>query len=311
MLMTIVSSLLLFYFSHDQSKNLLQAPNKKNQIVCIILGIINVIFLLQVVAAIFNDDLNVFFTIIFVVIGALNVWFAYKTFIASIKVNRDIQSANTYKFCPQCGNQFNETDEICTNCGYERQKRVITANINIPRLNVNNIGFWISFACPIILLILIFQKWLKLPVMNSVEDVFSLFTGSTMKIQKEFSLFEITKAIDRINSFASSSELGIIANIIKIAAVLVIILQLICLFVLLIKKENIWYVSIISAVITSLTSIGFLICIGKINSAIAKESYSLINNSLQSTAMPYLAILFSVIGAITAQTLKAKNSITQ
>lgn len=304
--------LILFYFSYKQSKKLLKEPNRINSNICLILGGINLIFFLQAFVVLFIKDDESYagsIKLISLVLAAIFGFFAYINFSAVFKVKQNTmhyQSANNLS--AQCENHFNDTNKSYTSYGSVPPRQSLSANSQI-RFDNNSLGFWISLASPIATVIIIFQKWIVLPFMEYAEDVFSFFTGSSRQVQKEFSLFEISDVLSEINRYISSDDMELLANIIKISAIIVIIVQVICLYALLTNKESIKKFFLISAVITSLVSICFLILINRINSYVAENSYDIISNLIESTAMPYFAIIISFIGGVSAQKLIKYNNL--
>lgn len=90
----------------------------------------------------------------------------------------------------------------------------------------------------------------------------------------------------------------IISIVLIVAALLVIVLQALLIYNYIKKSNKTRKIAGFATVITCLISILFIVIIYIVNSTIAEETYSTVNTSIGPTAMPYLAILFSVIGGI-------------
>lgn len=71
-----------------------------------------------------------------------------------------------------------------------------------------------------------------------------------------------------------------------------------------IKKSNTTKkIAGIAAVVTCLVSIAFILVVYAANSAVVEETYGIVNTSVKATAMPYLAILFSIIAKMNVKHL--------
>jgi len=329
MLFVLIIELILIYFSYKQPAELLKKPTSKNQIISSVLGALSFIFLLFGLIVVFDGIGSVIFRIILLLVGALYGWFTYRNFITLIYVKQNTESIqNSGKYCSQCGREFTEAEKLCASCGSERLKQsfspalvpsISSLKFKLPELKFDNrdLKFWIRFISPAMVILMMFHKWVKIPALNFVGALLSSFTGSSKKSLGGFTLFGISKAVGEISKFAGSSGISkfigsngmeLAAVILKIAAIAVVIVQVVYIYALLTNMKNIKSISLISACITSLVSICFLIAISRINSSITKMSYDLLDNSVKSTLMPYLAIIFSLVDVAVTHIILKNNS---
>lgn len=224
---------------------------------------------------------------------------------------------NSVKYCTQCGSKISQTAEQCDFCGKKVSKgSASTSSFNSLSTFISNflkdetrdLWYKLSLASPIIVIFITLQKWFHFAIIDSFSEALSLFTGSTKRVQSKYSLFGFSKLLDNLNQFADSGDIQSVSIVLKVMAIAVILVQAYYIYTFIKNPKNIKKVSVIATVVTCFVSVMFLIAVGGINADIAEETQGFINASIKATMMPYLAILFSIFGAVGVHKGAAFNS---
>lgn len=157
-------------------------------------------------------------------------------------------------------------------------------------------GRLLAIASSLAVIIVMLQKWIHLTVVDRFNDFLPFLPGPTQKMQAQYSLFHASQAMDSINRYILLDDLKTASLVLKVVVVLIIAAQTLLIVSLLINLKSSKHIAGVTTGATCLISFAFFIGIHIINSSVAEESYGLITSALAPTAMPYLAILFSLVG---------------
>ena len=159
-------------------------------------------------------------------------------------------------------------------------------------------AYWVTPGSAFLVILTMLQKWIHLRILDSLNELYSLFGGPSQRLETKYSLFQFSTILNNINRYVSSDDVKTIAIVLKVAAISVIILQALLIYNYFKESDYTKKMSELATAITCLVSVLFIIIVYAVNSSIAEETYSIVNTSINSTAMPYLAMLFSIIGRI-------------
>ncbi len=311
--MDIIFPLVILYFSYKQPARYIREPTKKNMIWCIILGAINAIYVYLGIREFGGNELGIAFELFVIAVTVLHGWIAYRNFMAIKGVffpREGVIEPSDYqenRYCGECGEKLSGSDLFCGSCGTK-----IEGGANYPFSVTNNDlidpiltksrekgpAYWVTPGSAFLVILIMLQKWIHLRVLDSLNEFYSLFGGPSQRLETKYSLFQFSTILNNINRYVSSDDIKIIAIVFKVAAMSVIILQALLIYNYVKGSNKTRGMARLATVITCLVSILFIIIVYAVNSSIAEETYGIVNTSIKSTAMPYLAMLFSVIGRI-------------
>lgn len=281
----IIFSLAILYFSYKQPEKYMKEPTKKNRTWCIVLGVLNAIFVFLGIKELDSFELGSFLELFVVALIFLYGWLAFRNFIAikdAILSKEDIAEPSNHEV-------KSATSQSSPIINKESVDALLADAKN------KDFTYWVTPGSAVLVILITLQKWIHLKVLDSVNNMFSLFTGSSQQLETKYSLFQFSEVLNNINRYAYSDDIEIISVVLKIAAVLIIAVQVFLIYNYIKKSNTAKKIAGIAAVVTCLISVAFILVVYAVNSAVAEETYGVVNTSIKTTAMPYLAMFFSII----------------
>lgn len=236
--MFIIIPLIVLYFSFKQPARHVKEPTRKNMIWCIILGILNVIYAIQTIVAINNPEtaeMGFVFELFVIALAVLYGWLAYRNYKAikgTVLSGENVAESSNHqenRYCNKCGKELAESSLFCDSCGAKIRgttqsqssvvnngptvsspSPVVDSDPTIPmtdsitdlmptRIKDKGLMYWITPGSAFIVILITLQKWIHLKILDSYNDLYSLFTGSSKKLETKYSLFQFSDILNNIN----------------------------------------------------------------------------------------------------------------
>ena len=212
--------------------------------------------------------------------------------------SKNMRKVDVKMYCKNCGKEMNKSDKFCKECGQSALAEITTQAENssstvrssINSLSNKDINFWGALATSLILAILMFQKWVSIPVVSMLG----------YENYSKFSLFELLKGIENINNIiseniASSTVLMTVALISVLSCIICLILLAVFCYKLL-SNSNSTGIGSAAMIIGIILPIVFILTILTVNLEIENNSYGYISNAFELTATPYIVLVLSMVG---------------
>lgn len=305
----IVQGLILFLLFKRPAKYI-KEPTDKNRNWCITLSLIGTINLVYLIYS--NIQLNdilggSIYAILIYGLAALNGWGAYKNYMAIKDTIPMASKKQVNKFCIQCGYKIEESNVFCSSCGAEipemqdaepKSNGSTTFIQHLPKIGKKDLKFWVTLGSSVCVILIMTQRWIHLEILDAYNNMFSFLTGSTNQIQTTFSLFKFSDILNNLNQYANINEIKTASIFLTVAALIVIVTQGYFIYNFVTNHKNTKNSSTLATAATCIISILFLFIINTINKDIAEETYNIVRTTVKSTAMPYLAMIFSILGRV-------------
>ncbi len=314
----IIFSLAIAYFSYKQPEKYMKEPTKKNKAWCLVLGALNTILVIQAIRGLDSFELGSFLGLFVVALIILYGWLAFRNFIVikdAILPKEGVDEPSSHEVESATSHPFpvinkGSADATVPNVRGENLKAPVINKESVDALLADaknkDFTYWITPGSAVLVILVTLQKWIHLKMLDDVNDIFSLFTdASSKRLETKYSLFQFSKLLNNINRYAYSEDMEIMSVVFKIAAILIIAVQAFLIYNYIKKSNTTKKIAGIAAVVTCLVSIAFILIVYAANSAVAEETYGIVNTSVKATVMPYLAILFSIIAKMNVKRLSS------
>lgn len=154
-------------------------------------------------------------------------------------------------------------------------------------LKDENFNFWLALGLSGEVILMVFQRWFKLKLLDFLKD----FLSGSSAIPTKFTLFQFSKALNEIGI----KSFGLMAAVLIITALLVIAAQGFFIYTLLVNSPHKKKAGTAAAITTSLVVVCVFILVKVYNASFARETGGLFNLGLSLTAVPYFAALISLV----------------
>lgn len=192
-------------------------------------------------------------------------------------------------FCRNCGNQMQDTEKFCANCGAESTAPSGAGTLTGGALGEKEINKYIGIAVSVIAVIMLFLDWVKIPVLSLLGQ----YGVSSM-----YNLFEVFNFADFVQQYSSGNTDGLYFVAVLFIGLLIVTLIGYGLFIYKLFKDydkstsagNFAFImSIVMPVVVYIT-------IFIVNASIKDQTSGFVSSVISATGVPIFMIIIGAAG---------------